>query len=83
MRRVTKLPLTRREIEILTFAAAGWSNRQISDEADISHQTVKNHLTTIYDKMDMPDRTAACVKGIMDGILDEEKVRKLMKEYVR
>jgi DNA-binding NarL/FixJ family response regulator len=51
-----KLPLTSREKEILECVARGKSNKQISDELDISEHTVKNHLKNILHKLHLDNR---------------------------
>ena len=43
-------PLTRREAEVAALVGDGQSNREIAERLGISEQTVKNHLTSIYDK---------------------------------
>jgi DNA-binding NarL/FixJ family response regulator len=51
--------LTTRELEILAGLASGLSNKAISRELWVSEQTVKFHLTNIYRKLEVPNRTAA------------------------
>ena len=53
--------LTDREREILVCAAAGWSNKEISDHLYVSVDTVKTHLHHIYQKL--------CVDGRVEAIL--------------
>jgi DNA-binding NarL/FixJ family response regulator len=48
--------LTRREKVIISYLMQGWHNREISTHLNISEQTVKNHLRTIYDKVGVSDR---------------------------
>jgi two-component system nitrate/nitrite response regulator NarL len=43
--------LTRRELEIVTAVAGGQSNKEIAQQLRISEETVKHHLTRIYDKV--------------------------------
>jgi len=62
-------PLSRREIEILDYVAGGHSNKQISNRCDISEHTVKNHLTTIMQKLNAKDRTHAVVTALRAGWL--------------
>lgn len=61
------LPLSPREMEILQFVTRGMSNKQIALELGISHQTVKNHMTSILKKLDVEDRTQAAVYAIRRG----------------
>ena len=51
--------LTEREFEILERIVAGCTNRQISQDLYISEKTVKNHLSSIFRKLDVNDRTQA------------------------
>jgi DNA-binding NarL/FixJ family response regulator len=51
--------LTQRELEILAAVARGLSNKAISQELWVTEQTVKFHLTNVYRKLDVPNRTAA------------------------
>ena len=54
--------LSPREWEILQNVAQGMSNRETADKLEISYLTVKNHLTSIYDKLDCSsNRTAAAL----------------------
>lgn len=59
-----KLLLTSREIEILKLLAAGFSNKDISDELTISDKTVKNHVGNILQKMEVQDRLNAVIKAV-------------------
>ena len=49
--------LTKREREILSMVAEGYTNRQIAELLFISEGTVKNYISSIYDKLDVHDRT--------------------------
>ncbi len=51
--------LTDRELEVLRLVAAGHSNREIAGTLFISVSTVKRHLSTILDKLDLSSRSAA------------------------
>lgn len=48
--------LTEREREIFALLATGKDNAQIADELGLSSQTVRNHVSTIYSKLDVKDR---------------------------
>jgi two-component system response regulator DegU len=66
-KRVAEAPLhvlTRRECEVLQLLADGFSNRAIRDTLYISEKTVKNHVSSILRKMNVPDRTGAVVESI-------------------
>lgn len=53
--------LTRREIEVLLLIAEGKNNREIADELFISDKTVKNHVSSIFRKIGVSDRTQAAI----------------------
>lgn len=63
------LPLSHRETEILNYVAGGNSNKQIASLFDISEHTVKNHLTSIMQKLNARDRTHAVVTALRLGWL--------------
>ncbi|MDF1690763.1 MAG: LuxR C-terminal-related transcriptional regulator [Zhongshania sp.] len=55
--------LTARELELLSFIAAGLSNQQLADRIDVSLTTVKWHLQNLYGKLGVSSRTAALAKA--------------------
>ncbi|RCW74735.1 response regulator [Saliterribacillus persicus] len=59
--------LTRRECQVLQLLAEGKSNKGISDTLYISEKTVKNHVSSILQKMSVKDRTQAVVTAIKNG----------------
>lgn len=59
--------LTRRECQVLQLLAEGKSNRGISESLYISEKTVKNHVSSILQKMKVKDRTQAVVIAIKKG----------------
>jgi DNA-binding NarL/FixJ family response regulator len=61
--------LTAREIEVLTGIAVGLSNPDIGRRLFIGEATVKSHVTKIFDKLGVGDRTAAVTVAIARGIL--------------
>ncbi len=61
------VPLSPREMEILRYVTLGNSNQEIAFSLGISHQTVKNHMTSILRKLDVQDRTQAAVYAIAHG----------------
>lgn len=61
------MPLSPREMEILQLIARGKSNREIALELGISHQTVKNHMTSILRKLAVNDRTQAAIYALRRG----------------
>jgi len=55
---------TKRECEVLQLLAKGKSNRAIASELKISEKTVKNHVSNLFRKMNVNDRTHAVVLAI-------------------
>lgn len=60
--RVTSL-LSLRELDILRHLTRGMSNKEIASALNITEGTVKNHMTSIFDKLEVPDRTSAALKA--------------------
>jgi DNA-binding NarL/FixJ family response regulator len=60
-------PLSGREMEVLVYLTKGQSNKEIATLLGISHQTVKNHVTSILRKLDVEDRTQAAVYALRRG----------------
>jgi DNA-binding NarL/FixJ family response regulator len=60
--------LTSREEEILRLVATGESNREIGKRLFISEQTVKNHVASIFRKLQVNDRTKAALLAVKFGI---------------
>ncbi|MEG0258843.1 MAG: response regulator transcription factor [Lysinibacillus sp.] len=59
--------LTKRECEVLQLLTDGQSNRTIGETLFISEKTVKNHVSSILQKMNVNDRTQAVVTAIKNG----------------
>ncbi|MBF7082496.1 response regulator transcription factor [Desulfallas sp. Bu1-1] len=62
--------LTEREIEVLGLVAKGNSNKSIARKLFISEKTVKNHLTNIFQKLEVSDRTQAALLAIKEKIVE-------------
>lgn len=62
--------LTRREYEVLRLVAHGDSNRTIAGKLFISEKTVKNHLTNIFQKLEVEDRTQAAIQAVKNKLID-------------
>jgi len=60
-------PLSKREMEVLSYLTKGMSNKEIANLLGISHQTVKNHVTSILRKLGVEDRTQAAVFALRRG----------------
>lgn len=61
--------LSQRETEVLQLIARGMSTSEIADRLFISQKTLKNHLASVYHKLDARDRTHAVVLGVKLGIV--------------
>ena len=61
--------LTKREMEILTQIAGGMFNKEIAMNLNISERTVKNHISNIFKKIDVSDRTQAAVFAIRNNLI--------------
>jgi DNA-binding NarL/FixJ family response regulator len=61
--------LSEREMEVLQLLAEGKSTPEIASNMFISQKTVKNHLASIYEKIDARDRTHAVIRAVKMGII--------------
>lgn len=61
--------LTKREIEVLILIANGMFNKEIATKMNISERTVKNHISNIFKKIDVADRTQAAVFAIKNDLI--------------
>lgn len=61
--------LTNRELEVLIGVANGMINKEIAINLNISERTVKNHVSNIFKKIDVSDRTQAAVFAIKNNII--------------
>jgi DNA-binding NarL/FixJ family response regulator len=73
-------PLSPRQTEILNQIAKGQPNKRIARTLGISEQTVKNHVTSIMDKLDANDRTHAVVLAMLNGWLNIQDVSEVRSE---
>ena len=60
--------LTERENEILALIAQGISNHEIAQQLNISLKTVRNHVSNIYNKMQVTDRVQAVLRAREAGL---------------
>jgi DNA-binding NarL/FixJ family response regulator len=63
------LPLTAREIEVLTLLAAGLGNKTIAARLAISEHTVKTHVTSLFAKLGVSSRAEAVAVAVRQGVL--------------
>jgi len=83
--------LSDREQEILQLVATGLTNREIAQKLTISPNTVKVHLSNIFEKINVSSRTEATLYGIEHGIVDvpgvengesQPSVQEVIKKYI-
>lgn len=61
--------LTRRELEVLKLLSVGMYNKEVAETLDISERTVKNHVSNIFKKLEVTDRTQAAVFAIRNNLI--------------
>ncbi|MGI6452568.1 MAG: response regulator [Syntrophomonadaceae bacterium] len=71
-RRKEEIKLTKREKDVLSFLVKGKSNKEMADLMFISEKTVKNHLTSLFRKLGVKDRTQAAVYALKNGIVVDD-----------
>lgn len=62
--------MTKREMEVLKLLAIGMLNRDIAYKLNISERTVKNHIFSIFKKLNVTDRTQAAVFAIRNNLVN-------------
>jgi DNA-binding NarL/FixJ family response regulator len=62
--------LTSRELEVLRLIAQGLRNHAIADRLVISEKTVQNHVSNIFAKLQVNDRSEAIVRALQGGLLE-------------
>lgn len=67
--RAARPELSAREIEILTLVARGRSNKEAAAELGLAEGTVRIHLSNIFEKLDVHDRTQAAIVAIQRGMV--------------
>ena len=65
-------PLSGRELEVLVLIARGFTNHEVALRLSISLSTVKGHLTNIFDKLNVHNRTQAIARARSLGLLSSE-----------
>ncbi|WP_213495347.1 response regulator transcription factor [Lactococcus formosensis] len=63
--------LSKREMEVLKILAQGFSNQEIADQLFISLKTVKTHVSNIFNKLEVNDRTQATIYAIQHKLVDQ------------
>jgi DNA-binding CsgD family transcriptional regulator len=64
-----KWPLTQRETEVLSMIAAGYANREIAEETNLSINSVKSYIRGAYSKIEVTSRSQAVLWAIQHGLL--------------
>ena len=62
--------LTRRELEILRLIATGMANKQIARRLKISEKTARNHVSNMYEKLQIHDRAQAALYAVRKGLVE-------------
>jgi two-component system response regulator DegU len=68
--------LSERDLALLKLLAAGYNNRQISDELSLAESTVKNNLSSLFQKLGVRDRTQAVLHAIESGLVEPHSRRR-------
>jgi DNA-binding NarL/FixJ family response regulator len=71
--RMMRTEVTARELEILKLLAKGLTNKQIGRALGISDYTVRNHVNSIIEKLEVSDRTEAATTAIQRGIISVDE----------
>jgi DNA-binding NarL/FixJ family response regulator len=67
-----RLGLTPRESEVLALVISGCTNRQIATQFSVSEETVKHHLTRMFDKVGVSNRVELARKATQTGLVAED-----------
>jgi two-component system, NarL family, response regulator len=70
--RMMRSNLTTRELEILKMVARGLTNKEIGKALEISGNTVRNHVNSIIEKLEVSDRTEATTTAIQRGLIEAD-----------
>jgi DNA-binding NarL/FixJ family response regulator len=68
MKSRTRTSLSKRELEVIQLTASGYRNKEIAERLSISHQTIKNHLHNIFDKLGVTDRLELALFALHSGM---------------
>lgn len=69
----TLVALTKTEIRVLALLGKGQANKEIAAHLTCSVKTIKNHLNSVFQKLDVSNRTEAVVKGIEIGLISPDE----------
>jgi len=69
--RMSRSTLTPRELEIIAIVARGLTNKEIGSVLHISENTVRNHINSIMEKLEVSGRTEAATSAILRGIIQQ------------
>jgi DNA-binding NarL/FixJ family response regulator len=69
--RMMRADLTAREVQVLELIAIGSTNKEIAKQLNISDNTVRHHVNSIMEKLEVSDRTEAVATAIRRGVLSE------------
>lgn len=75
-------PLSNRELEILKLVAQGKSNKELASELFISINTVKVHLSNIFQKLNVSSRAEAIVYAIETGLIESPRQESLEPQII-
>lgn len=64
------LKISKRELEVLQYICSGYNNKEISVVLNISERTAKNHVASIFKKLDVSDRTQAAIFAIKNNLVN-------------
>jgi DNA-binding NarL/FixJ family response regulator len=64
--------LSEREIEVVTLVASGHRNKEIANKLFISEQTVKTHLSNIFQKLEVNDRLELALYAMRNGLVERQ-----------
>lgn len=66
---LTYQKLSAQERRILTYVAAGASNKEVAEAMNLAERTVKNYLSIIFQKLQVNNRTEAAIRAVKDGLV--------------
>lgn len=72
IQRLTNLPVSKREKEILVHLATGKTNKEIADSLSLSTSTIRNHVSNIFTKLKISNRAQATAIAIYSGLITPE-----------